>query len=62
MSGFVCGMRRFDKHKTIVVSKPSQNSEMDKRLQEMIAIRNQQDKGVFTPLPAHHTILPQINK
>ena len=69
MSGFVCGMRRFDKHKTTVPDKPSQNSETDKRLQEMIALRNQQDKGIFKPLSVLptsaqiiHTILQQMDK
>ena len=74
MSRFVCGMRRFDKHKTTVPDKPSQNSETDKRLQEMIALRNQQDNGIFQPLPVlptpvlptsaqvMHTILQQMDR
>lgn len=67
-------MRRFDKHKTTVPDKPSQNSETDKRLQEMIALRNQQDNGIFQPLPVlptpvlptsaqvMHTILQQMDR
>ena len=62
MSGVVCKMRRFDKHKTTVPDKPSLHSETDKRLEEMIALRNQQDKGIFTPLPVQVQVIPRMDK
>ncbi len=75
MSGnrFVCGMRRFDKHKT-TTDRSAQDTpaaqESEKKLQEMIQLRNQQDNGIFKPL-AHstqnsaqvlHSMLQQMDK
>ena len=58
---FVCGMRRFDKHKT-VAERPVQqelHNTNEKKLQELIQLRNLQDQGIFQPLP---TVNPQIIK
>jgi hypothetical protein len=49
---FVCGIRRYDQHK-ISNDKPSNkvlHDENNKRLQELMNMRSQQDKGVFTPI------------
>ena len=48
---FVCGMKRFDKNKTTerpVLNDLHNNNE--KKLQEMIQLRNLQDQGIFQPL------------
>ena len=55
---FVCGMRRFDKHKT--TEKPVLNemhNTNEKKLQEMIQLRNLQDQGIFQPISV---VKPQI--
>ena len=55
MSGpFVCGMRKFDKHKMSAPDRPSNNAlyqENQKSLNDLIKQREQQDKGSFTPIP-----------
>ena len=54
MSGcgkFVCGMRRFDKHKVHVADVPSNpglHNENEKRLADMMKLRAEQDQGIFT--------------
>lgn len=54
MSGpFVCGMRKFDKHKMMTPDRPSNNAlyqENQKSLNDLIKQREQQDKGSFTPI------------
>jgi hypothetical protein len=51
---FVCGMRRFDKHKVSVPDRPTTASsqETEQRLAEMIRLRELQDKGDFTVVPS----------
>jgi hypothetical protein len=54
-------MRRFDKHKT-VAERPVQqelHTANEKKLQELIQLRNLQDQGIFQPLSA---VNPQIIK
>lgn len=48
---FVCGMRRFDKHKisTDRVTDSVMQSEQDQRLAEMLKQRELQDQGQFSP-------------
>jgi hypothetical protein len=54
MSGpFVCGMRKFDKHKMMTPERPSNNAlyqENQKSLSELIRMREEQDKGSYTPI------------
>jgi len=53
MSGrFVCGMRRFDKHKvnTDQPSNPALHQENQKSLSELIRLREEQDRGTFQPI------------
>jgi hypothetical protein len=55
MSGFVCGMRKFDKHKTFAADRPSNPAlyqENQKSLSDLMKQREQQDKGSFTPIQA----------
>lgn len=56
MSGpFVCGMRKFDKHKMSAPDRPSNNAlyqENQKSLSELMRLREQQDKGSYTPVIA----------
>ncbi len=51
---FVCGMRRFDKHKTVAERQVQQelHTVNEKKLQELIQLRNLQDQGIFQPLSA----------
>ncbi len=64
MSGpFVCGMRKFDKHKMSAPERPSNNvlyQENQKSLSDLIKQREQQDKGIFTPIPHISQIQPSI--
>jgi hypothetical protein len=54
MSGpFVCGMRKFDKHKMMAADRPSNNAlyqENQKSLSDLIKQREQQDKGMYVPI------------
>ena len=53
MSGrFVCGMRRFDKHKvnTEQPSNAALHQENQKSLSELIRLREEQDRGTFQPI------------
>lgn len=55
---FVCGIRRYEKHRNSVADKPSNailHNENNKRLEELIAQRSLQDRGVFSYPP-----IPQI--
>lgn len=54
MSGgkFICGMRRFDKHK-VANDKPtniSMHNEQQQKLSELLRLREEQDKGLFVPI------------
>ena len=48
---FICGMRRFDKHKvsTERTTDSAMKSEQDQRLAEMMKQRELQDQGQFNP-------------
>ena len=63
MSGpFICGMRRFDKHKTFEADRPSNPAlyqENQKSLSDLIKQREQQDKGAFTPI-VMSTVKPTV--
>jgi len=52
MSGpFVCGMRKFDKHKMMTSDRPTNPAlyqENQKSLNDLIRLREQQDNGVFS--------------
>jgi len=59
MSGFVCGMRKFDKHKMSVADRPSNKAlhdENQKSLNDLIKQREQQDKGIFVPITTFQPI------
>ena len=63
MSGnrFQCGMHRFDKHK-VANDKPtnlSMHNEQQQKLSELLQLREEQDKGIFVPIPSM-TIVPTI--
>jgi hypothetical protein len=62
MSGpFVCGMRKFDKHKMMTPDRPSNNAlyqENQKSLSELMRMREEQDKGSYMPIIAPTPILP----
>lgn len=64
MSGpFVCGMRKFDKHKMMTPDRPSNNAlyqENQKSLSELMRLREQQDKGSYTPVIAPTSVQPSI--
>ena len=64
MSGpFVCGMRKFDKHKMMTPERPSNNAlyqENQKSLSELMRLREQQDKGSYTPVIAPSSVQPSI--
>jgi hypothetical protein len=60
MSGrFVCGMRRFDKHKvnTEQPSNPALHQENQKSLSELIRLREEQDRGTFQPIVKEETTM-----
>lgn len=52
LSGFSCGARRFDKYK-FTADKPSNqvlHNENEKKLNDLLRIREEQDKRVFAPI------------
>lgn len=64
MSGgaFICGMRRFDKHK-VANDKPmnvSMHNEHQQKLSELLRLREAQDKGVFVPISIQSTTIVSI--
>lgn len=62
MSGrFVCGMRRFDKHKvnTDQPSNTALHQENQKSLSELIRLREEQDRGTFQPIV--QAAIPVVN-
>lgn len=52
LSGFSCGARRFDKYKftTDKPSNPVLHTENEKKLNDLLRIREEQDKRVFAPI------------
>ena len=63
MSGrFVCGMRRFDKHKmnTDQPSNPALHQENQKSLSELIRLREEQDRGTFQPIKEESQIVQTV--
>jgi hypothetical protein len=64
MSGpFVCGMRKFDKHKMMTPDRPSNNAlyqENQKSLSELMRLREEQDKGSYVPIIAPTSVQPSI--
>jgi hypothetical protein len=63
MSGrFVCGMRRFDKHKvnTEQPSNAALHQENQKSLSELIRLREEQDRGTFQPIIKEETAIVQM--
>ena len=52
-SSFSCGIHRFDKYKFPQHDKPANkvlHDENEKRLRELMQLREQQDQGVFQPI------------
>jgi hypothetical protein len=52
-NSFSCGIHRFDKYKFPQNDKPSNkvlHDENEKRLSELLRLREQQDRGVFQPV------------
>jgi hypothetical protein len=52
LSGFTCGARRFDKYK-FTTDKPSNqilHQENQKKLSDLLRLREEQDKGIFQPV------------
>ena len=52
LSGFTCGARRFDKYK-FTTDKPSNqvlHQENQKKLSDLLRMREEQDKGIFQPV------------
>lgn len=50
---FVCGMRKYDQHKisTNAPNNPVLYRENEKQLEELLRLRQQQDQGIYTPVP-----------
>jgi len=51
---FMCGIRRYEQHRNSVAEKPTNKElydENNKKLQDLMNLRSQQDKGVFQPIP-----------
>ena len=58
-----CGMRKFDKHKMFASDRPSNPalfSANQKSLNDLIQLREQQDKGTFLPLSVPSSSAPSI--
>jgi hypothetical protein len=58
LSGFSCGARRFDKYK-FTSDKPSNpilHTENEKKLNDLLRIREEQDRRVFPPITITHTV------
>lgn len=60
---FVCGMRRFDKHSNSNERPQNQqlHSETEKQLTDLIRIREQQDQGIFSPIPVLSTLSKNVD-
>ena len=52
LSGFSCGAKRFDKYKFTAErpSNPVLHTENQQKLNEMLRLREEQDKGIFQPI------------
>ena len=52
LSGFTCGAKRFDKYKFTAErpSNPILHTENQHKLNELIRLREEQDKGIFQPI------------
>jgi len=52
LSGFSCGSKRFDKYKFTAErpSNPVLHTENQQKLNEMLRLREEQDKGIFQPI------------
>lgn len=58
---FSCGIHRFDKYKFSQHDKPANkvlHDENERRLQELLQLREQQDQGVFQPVITQSIIVP----
>ncbi len=61
---FICGIRRYEKHRNSVPDKPINavlHNENNKRLEQLMAERSLQDKGVFEHIP-HYSSHNQLQK
>jgi hypothetical protein len=58
LSGFSCGARRFEKYKftTDKPSNPILHKENEQKLNDLLRIREEQDKRVFAPIATNNTI------
>ena len=62
-TGFSCGIHRFDKYKFSQADKPANkelHNENEKRLHDLLRLREQQDHGVFPPIIAQPIIVQPI--
>jgi hypothetical protein len=62
-TGFTCGIHRFDKYKFSQNDKPANkvlHDENEKRLQDLLRLRDQQDQGVFQPVITQSITVPPI--
>ena len=66
LSGFSCGSKRFDKYKFTAErpSNPVLHTENQQKLNEMLRLREEQDKGIFQPISlttVSPTVFPTIS-
>lgn len=64
LSGFSCGARRFDKYK-FTADKPSNpvlHTENEKKLNDLLRIREEQDNRVFAPITLKSDITVMTHK
>ena len=62
-TSFSCGIHRFDKYKFPQNDKPANkvlHDENEKRLRDLMQLREQQDQGVFQPITAQPIIVTPI--
>ena len=62
-SSFSCGIHRFDKYKFSQYDKPANkvlHDENEKRLSELMQLREEQDQGIFQPITARHITVQPI--
>lgn len=62
LSGFSCGAKRFDKYKFTAdrPSNPVLHTENQQKLNEMIRLREEQDKGIFQSISLP-TVSPSVS-
>jgi hypothetical protein len=61
---FACGITRFDKHK-FTPDKPSNqilHNENENKLNELLRLREEQDKGIFAPVYTNNSISSNTTK